>query len=82
VLGIRYEWNGRVTLALHNFSDQPAVVRVPGGGCETLANLLSQERSDADKAGHHTVELEPYGYRWLRAGEPERPISDATTRRA
>jgi len=82
VLGIRYDWNGRVTFALHNFSDKPAIVRVPGGGCDTLVNLLSQERSDAGKSGRHTIELEPYGYRWLRGGEPERPISDERTRRA
>jgi maltose alpha-D-glucosyltransferase/alpha-amylase len=48
---------------------------VPGQGCESLVNLLSQERSDADKLGRHTIELEPYGYRWFRGGEPERPIT-------
>ena len=37
-------------------------------------NLLSQERSAADKSGRHTLELEPYGYRWLRAGDSERPV--------
>ena len=82
VLGIRYEWNGRATLALHNFSDQPTTLRIRDGGADTLTNLLSQEQSTADKSGRHTIELEPYGYRWLRGGEPERPISDETTRRA
>jgi maltose alpha-D-glucosyltransferase/alpha-amylase len=82
VLGMRYDWNGRATIVLHNFSDQPAIVRVPDAGSDTLVNLLSQERSEADRIGRHTIELEPYGYRWLRAGEPEQPISDEKTRRA
>jgi maltose alpha-D-glucosyltransferase / alpha-amylase len=81
VLGIRYDWNGRATFALHNFSDRPITVRFGGEGCDTLVNLLSQECSDADKSGRHTVELEPYGYRWLRAGDTERPITDEKTRR-
>ena len=37
-------------------------------------NLLSQDASDADESGHHTVELEAYGYRWLRVGDSERPL--------
>jgi maltose alpha-D-glucosyltransferase/alpha-amylase len=82
VLGIRYDWNDRTTIALHNFSDRPVVVRFPGEGCETLVNLLSQERSDGDKNGRHTLELEPYGYRWLRAGDSERPLSAEATRPA
>jgi maltose alpha-D-glucosyltransferase/alpha-amylase len=82
VLGLRYDWNGRATVALHNFSDQPTTVRLTGDGADTLTNLLSQERSDAPKSGRHSIELEPYGYRWLRVGELERPISDEKTRRA
>jgi maltose alpha-D-glucosyltransferase/alpha-amylase len=82
VLGLRYDWNGRATVALHNFSDQPTTVRLTGDGADTLTNLLSQERSDASKSGRYCIELEPYGYRWLRVGELERPISDEKTRRA
>jgi maltose alpha-D-glucosyltransferase/alpha-amylase len=75
VLGIRYEWNDRATIVLHNFSDRPAKVRFAGDGCDFLINLLSQERCAADKSGRHTLELEPYGYRWLRAGDSERPLT-------
>jgi hypothetical protein len=28
------------------------------------------------------VDLEPYGYRWLRVGDSERPIADEKTRQA
>ena len=31
-------------------------------------NLLSDDHSEADAAGRHTVVLEPYGYRWYRVG--------------
>lgn len=33
-----------------------------------LVNLLSEAHSRADKDGHHTLILEPYGYRWFRIG--------------
>jgi len=81
VLGIRYEWNERSTVALHNFADHPVTVHVPAEGCDVFVNLLSQDRSEARKSGRHTFELEPYGYRWLRGGEPERPIKPAKQRR-
>jgi maltose alpha-D-glucosyltransferase/alpha-amylase len=81
VLGIRYDWNGRTTIALHNFCDTPTTVRISGTGCDTMVNLLSQERIEAGKSGRHTITLEPYGYRWLRAGEPERPITGQRPRR-
>jgi len=45
-----------------------------------LTNLLSQEQTEADEGGHHRFELEPYGYRWLRVGDLERPITDEKTR--
>jgi maltose alpha-D-glucosyltransferase/alpha-amylase len=75
VLGIRYDYNNRATIALHNFLDRPATVTIALDGCDTLVNLLSQETSGADKRGRHVIELEPYGYRWLRAGDSERPIT-------
>jgi maltose alpha-D-glucosyltransferase/alpha-amylase len=43
-------------------------------------NLLSQDRSEAGADGRHLIELEPYGYRWLREGDMERPVPDDRTR--
>ena len=82
VLGLRYDWNDRSTIVLHNFADSPCAVRlrVEGPNGARLTNLLSQDQSDADEQGHHHVELEPYGYRWLRVGDLERPIADERTR--
>jgi maltose alpha-D-glucosyltransferase/alpha-amylase len=81
VLGVRYDFNGRATIALHNFLDRPAAVTIEVEGCDTLVNLLSQETIDADKSGRHRLELEPYGYRWLRAGDSERPLTPPKARR-
>jgi maltose alpha-D-glucosyltransferase / alpha-amylase len=83
VLGIQYEWNSRCTLVLHNFSDVPVTARVRPGDrppCP-LVNLLTQDRSDPDASGSHTVDLEPYGYRWLRVGDTERPLTDGQPKR-
>jgi maltose alpha-D-glucosyltransferase/alpha-amylase len=33
-----------------------------------LINLLSQDHSQADGRGVHHIVMEPYGYRWYRAG--------------
>jgi maltose alpha-D-glucosyltransferase/alpha-amylase len=80
VLGLCHGWGGRTAIALHNFSDQPAAVRVPAGGCETLVSMLSRERGESSKSGRHTIRLEPYGYRWLRGGEPGQSITDNVSR--
>jgi maltose alpha-D-glucosyltransferase/alpha-amylase len=78
VLGIRYDWNDRSTIVLHNFADEPSPVhlRVEGPQGRVLMNLLAQERCEADERGRHLIELEAYGYRWLRLGDMERPIAE------
>ena len=83
VLGVQYEWDHRCTLVLHNFKDVPTTVRVRPLGLPPcpLMNMLSQERSEPDGVGRHTIELEPYGYRWLRMGDTERPLTDGQPRR-
>jgi maltose alpha-D-glucosyltransferase/alpha-amylase len=84
VLGIRYDWNGRTTIVLHNFRDQSVSVRLrmDGAGGRRLANLQSQDHSEADGGGYHFIELEPYGYRWLRVGDSEGPVPDEKTRQS
>jgi len=84
VLGLRYDWNGRSTITLHNFVDRPCAVqlRVTGSDGKSLTNLLSQDVSEADENSLHRIELEPYGYRWFRVGTLERPITGEKTRRA
>ncbi len=70
VLAMRYDWEGQTAVFVHNFAAKPCAVRLrvdgPSGG--TLVNLLAQSESHADESGRHTIEFEPYGYRWFRAG--------------
>ncbi len=77
VLAMRYDWNSRSTIVVHNFDDRPCALRlrIDGPNSDTLVDLLVQNQSTADESGHHLVQLEPYGYRWLRVGGLDRPIA-------
>jgi len=70
VLALRYDWESRTSVFLHNFGEKPCAVRLhvdaPRGN--VLVDLLGQTESHADESGRHTIDLEPWGYRWFRAG--------------
>lgn len=72
VLALRYDWRGNAAVFLHSLIGEPREVRLRTGEggkyAGLLVNLLSTDHSQADKDGHHTVLLEPYGYRWYRLG--------------
>jgi maltose alpha-D-glucosyltransferase/alpha-amylase len=70
VLVMRYCHNGQTLVTLHNFTGKPKVVRLAAKntGDAMLVDLLDTHDSRADANGRHTIELPPYGYRWLRAG--------------
>jgi maltose alpha-D-glucosyltransferase / alpha-amylase len=80
VLAMRYDWNERATIAIHNFNDHPSVVtlRLEHADGKVLVNLLSQSETDANESGQHIIEMEPYGYKWLRVGGLEKPITKTT----
>ena len=62
VLAVRYEWRNNAVVVVHNLGAEQAEVtlRVPE---EKLVDLLT----DGGLQGHR-VTLEPYGFRWYRAG--------------
>jgi maltose alpha-D-glucosyltransferase / alpha-amylase len=72
VLGLRYDWRNNAVVCLHNFSAAACTVEFSSGPGDpaqnVLVNLLSDEHSQADSSGRHSVVLEPYGYRWYRLG--------------
>ena len=72
VLIMRYDWRNNSVLFVHNLDDQPREVSfttgLPGDKGHNLINLLSEDHSQADKAGKHALLLEAYGYRWYRVG--------------
>lgn len=67
VLAVRYEWRENAIVAIHNLADEPAEItlRLPE---DRLVNLLSEAHSEPGPGKAHKIPLEPYGYRWYRAG--------------
>jgi maltose alpha-D-glucosyltransferase / alpha-amylase len=76
VLLMRYDWMEHSLLIAHNFSSKPQAAHVRGGtfDAKVLVSLFTTEHSVATDSGHHVIELEPYGYRWFRAGGFDRNV--------
>jgi maltose alpha-D-glucosyltransferase/alpha-amylase len=72
ILIIRYDWRNNSVLFVHNLSEQPREISfrvgLPGDAGKLLVNLLSEDHSRSNDAGHHKLLLEGYGYRWYRVG--------------
>jgi maltose alpha-D-glucosyltransferase/alpha-amylase len=80
VLATRYDWAGSALIALHNFSRAARSVDVDLGeaGGRSLVDVLSGEQLGRRRgAGPLRLDVEPYGFRWLRVGSEE----SATVRR-
>jgi maltose alpha-D-glucosyltransferase/alpha-amylase len=73
ILAIRYNWRDNSVAVVHNLGANPCEIRLSVGlkGRENvqLVNLLSTDHSLAEVSGKHRILLEPYGYRWYRAGD-------------
>ncbi|WP_347303655.1 alpha-amylase family protein [Croceibacterium sp. TMG7-5b_MA50] len=71
VLAIRYEWDGEVSVFIHNLvraaCECTLTLTVPEGG-RALICLQTNEGCRADTEGKVKVVLEPLGYRWFRFG--------------
>ena len=80
VLVICYEWDDHTLVTLHNFTAKPCAVVLDRGavggdtGTGKLVDLLATNDSRADENGRYVVELQPYDYRWLRAGGIDRNV--------
>jgi hypothetical protein len=74
VLAHRSTWQDASTVALHNLG--PEAVRVPlhlpdtDGTCR-LIDLLEDDEHVPDDKGRVEVELDGYGWRWLRVVHPD-----------
>ncbi|WP_028281083.1 alpha-amylase family protein [Arthrobacter sp. H5] len=76
VLAHRCVWEGNSIFLAHNFGSEPATVKVEtndddvpeSGGLVT--DLLRDKRSSIARGEPLDIELEPYGYRWIRVQEP------------
>ena len=71
ILALRYDWRGNSVLVVHNLHAEPCEFMLdPGlpGAPPHLVNLLSDDHSQADDEGRHSILMEGYGYRWFRLG--------------
>jgi maltose alpha-D-glucosyltransferase / alpha-amylase len=72
VFAIRYDWRNNSVVFVHNLDEKPREasfsVGLSGEQGNHLINLLSEDHSEADERGKHTVMLEAYAYRWYRVG--------------
>jgi maltose alpha-D-glucosyltransferase/alpha-amylase len=66
---MQYAWRNNSVVCVHNLSGEPREIRFSIQAEEKrciLANLLSNNHSEPDSGGQHSMLLEPYGYRWFR----------------
>jgi maltose alpha-D-glucosyltransferase/alpha-amylase len=74
VLVMRYEWNKCTLITCHNFTSKPRAIVLDHAavaaeaGAAKLVDLLARNDSRADEHGRYMVQLQPYDYRWFRAG--------------
>lgn len=71
VLAIRYEWRNNAVVIVHNFHAKPVEITFDAGlgdAGHLLIDIADDSDSRADEKGKHHMVLEPYGYRWYRAG--------------
>ncbi len=71
VLAMRYDWRDNALVILHNFHDRPVEITFDVGlkdAGKNLIDIADDSDSTADDKGKHHIVIEPYGYRWYRAG--------------
>jgi len=72
VLALRYDWQQHVSIFIHNLENCRREVLVDAGGdmggTDRLTCVLTHESYEPEEDGRYAIVLEPYGYRWLRAG--------------
>lgn len=71
VLILRYEWRNNLVAIIHSFHDKPVEIAFflpEDDDTVALIDILDGHDSHADRDGRHHMVLEPYGFRWYRAG--------------
>jgi maltose alpha-D-glucosyltransferase/alpha-amylase len=71
VLIMRYEWRKNVVMIIHSFHDKPVEITFgifEDDEAKSLVDILDGHDSRTDGDGKHHMVLEPYGFRWYRAG--------------
>jgi maltose alpha-D-glucosyltransferase/alpha-amylase len=73
VFGLQARWNGNTTIAVHNLGERAAkvCVRTDKNDGGRLVDAFRGDEFHTSRDGNVEVDLEPFGYRWLRM-RPER----------
>jgi maltose alpha-D-glucosyltransferase / alpha-amylase len=67
VLVHRSQWEGRNVVVAHNLGPDPVTVTVrPETGPGAVVDLLDRDGAAGQMDGELRIELDPFGYRWLR----------------
>jgi glycosidase len=69
VFAHRSDWEDRTIIAVHNLSPRPITVELTLDGSTrrtTLHGVLEPGTTPVDAQGRFSVDLDGYGYRWLR----------------
>ena len=67
-------WDGSAMVAVHNLGPEALTVPLQIAGCDDthrLVDLLADGSTSLDARGRTSVELDGYGYRWLRLVGPD-----------
>lgn len=74
IFALRAAWQGNVTVAVHNVASRPVkfALTLPDHEAEHLIDALKGEAFAVSKGGACAIELDSYGFRWLRVGRAAR----------
>ncbi|HWQ16179.1 MAG TPA: hypothetical protein VNL77_25485 [Roseiflexaceae bacterium] len=69
MIAIRYDWQGGAVITIHNLAGAACMATIDLGedGERRLVDLLDDAGGEVVVGGRHRLELEEYGFRWLRA---------------
>ena len=68
ILAIKYQWNGKHLLVIHNFSSEPDLINVKDVVKDEAKNLL-EDKATFETLGDE-IQLEGYEYRWYQVNIP------------
>ena len=74
VFAHRSDWEGGTIVAVHHLGDEPVSIRFALNDAkeiDVLVDLFADHELKPDPSGRVSLDLEPYGHRWLRARRVE-----------
>jgi maltose alpha-D-glucosyltransferase / alpha-amylase len=77
VIAIEYSWRDSTVVCVHNLGDEPREAKLRLGGGK-LASLVDADEIKAERGSVHRVALDPYCYRWFRAGDVTQALARRT----